>query len=90
MSVDGHGVGLAVEHVSSLQNIEGVLTLVEEEAHGTPLHGDPENVEGVLAYVETLLLFVTFFTFTSDLILSCVLYFCIFEYLQKYILVSYS
>lgn len=60
MSVDGHGVGLAVEHVSPLQNVEGVLALVEEEAHGTPLHGDPENVEGVLTHVETLLLFVTF------------------------------
>jgi hypothetical protein len=45
-SVDRHRVGLAVGHASSLQNVEGVLALVEEEALGPPLHGDPRKWRG--------------------------------------------
>jgi hypothetical protein len=44
MSVDKHGAGLAVEHASPLQDVEGILVLVKKKAIGPPLHGDPEEV----------------------------------------------
>jgi hypothetical protein len=31
MSVDKHGAGLAVEHASPLQDVEGILVLVKEK-----------------------------------------------------------
>jgi hypothetical protein len=44
LSVDRRITGLVVGHASLLQNVEGILTLVEEEALGPPLNGNPEEV----------------------------------------------
>lgn len=39
------GARLAVGYASPLQNAEGVLALVQEEALSALLHGDPKKVE---------------------------------------------
>jgi hypothetical protein len=44
LSVDRRGAGLAVGHDSMLQDVEGVLALLEEETLRPPLCGDPEEV----------------------------------------------
>jgi hypothetical protein len=44
LSIDKSAAGLVVEHASLLQNVVGVLTLMEEEAMGPSLHSDPEEV----------------------------------------------
>jgi hypothetical protein len=44
LSVNKHGAKLAVGHASLLQNINGVLLLVKEEALWATLQGDPEKV----------------------------------------------
>jgi hypothetical protein len=40
LSVDMHGTGLAVRHASSLQNVDGILALVQEETLGPVFRGD--------------------------------------------------
>jgi hypothetical protein len=44
LSVDRHGARLAVEHASPLQNVDGVLALVQEETLGPVFSGDAEEV----------------------------------------------
>jgi hypothetical protein len=44
LSVDRRGAGLAVEHASPLQDVDGVLALVEEETLRPALGGDVEEV----------------------------------------------
>jgi hypothetical protein len=44
LSVDRRGAGLAVRHASLLQDIDGVLALVEEETLRPTLGGDAEEV----------------------------------------------
>jgi hypothetical protein len=44
LSVNRCGARLAVGHVSPLQNVDGVLALMKEEALGTTLHDDPKKV----------------------------------------------
>jgi hypothetical protein len=44
LSVDRRGAGLAVGHASPLQDIDGVLTLVEGETLRPTLGGDAEEV----------------------------------------------
>jgi hypothetical protein len=44
LSVNRHGARLAVEHASPLQDVEGVLVLVEEETLRPVLDGDAEEV----------------------------------------------
>jgi hypothetical protein len=44
LSVDRRGAGLAVGHASTLQYVEGVLALVEEETLRHSLDGDAEEV----------------------------------------------
>jgi hypothetical protein len=44
LSVNRCGAGLAVRHDNPLLNIEGILVLVKEEALGTQLHDDLEEV----------------------------------------------
>jgi hypothetical protein len=44
LSVDRRGVGLAVRHASPLQDVDGVLALVEEETLRPALGGDAEEV----------------------------------------------
>jgi hypothetical protein len=44
LSVDGRGTGLAVGHASPLQNVDGILTLVQEETQGPTFGGDAEEV----------------------------------------------
>jgi hypothetical protein len=44
LSVDRHGAGLAVGHASPLQNVDGVLTLVQEETLGPAFGSDSEEV----------------------------------------------
>jgi hypothetical protein len=44
LSVDRRGVGLAVRHTSPLQDVDGVLALVEEETLKPALGSDAEEV----------------------------------------------
>jgi hypothetical protein len=44
LSVDRRGAGLAARHASPLQNVDGVLALVEEETLRPALGGDVEEV----------------------------------------------
>jgi hypothetical protein len=44
LSVDRRGAGPAVRHASPLQDVDGVLALVEEETLGPTLGGDAEEV----------------------------------------------
>jgi hypothetical protein len=44
LSVDRRGAGLAVGHASPLQDVDGILALVEEETLGPALGGDAEEV----------------------------------------------
>ena len=44
LSVDRRGAGLAVRHASPLQDVDGVLALVEEETLGLALDSDAEEV----------------------------------------------
>jgi hypothetical protein len=45
LSVNRHGAGLVVGHASLLQNDDGVMAQMKEEALGAALHGDLEVVE---------------------------------------------
>jgi hypothetical protein len=52
LSVDSLGVGLEVGHASPLQDVNGILALVEEETLGTVLDGDAEEVmEGPRSFI---------------------------------------
>jgi hypothetical protein len=44
LSVDRRGAGLAVGHASPLQDVDGILVLVEEETLRPTLNGDAEEV----------------------------------------------
>jgi hypothetical protein len=44
LSVNRSGARLIVGHASPLQDVKGVLALVEEETLRPPLYGDPEEV----------------------------------------------
>jgi hypothetical protein len=44
LGVNRHGAGLAVGHASSLQNVGGILTLVQEETLGPTFGSDAEEV----------------------------------------------
>jgi hypothetical protein len=44
LTVDRHGVGLAVRHASPLQDVDGVLALVKEETLGPALSSNVEEV----------------------------------------------
>jgi hypothetical protein len=44
LGVDRHGARLAVRHASPLQDVDGVLALVEEETLRPALGGDAEEV----------------------------------------------
>jgi hypothetical protein len=44
LSVNRHGARLAVEHASPLQDVDGVLALVEKETLRPVLDGDAEEV----------------------------------------------
>jgi hypothetical protein len=44
MCVDWRGAGLAVGHASSLQNVDGVLALVQEETQRPTFGGDADKV----------------------------------------------
>jgi hypothetical protein len=44
LSVDRCGAGLAFGHASPLQNIDGVLALVQEETVGLTFGGDAEEL----------------------------------------------
>jgi hypothetical protein len=44
LGVNRRGAGLAVRHASSLQNVNDVLTLVQEETLGPMFHSDAKEV----------------------------------------------
>jgi hypothetical protein len=44
LSVDRRGAGLAVEHTSPLQDVDGVLALVKEETLGPAFDGNAKEV----------------------------------------------
>jgi hypothetical protein len=44
LSVDRRVAGLAIGHADPLQNVDGVLTLVQEETLGPPFGNDAEEV----------------------------------------------
>jgi hypothetical protein len=44
LSVNRHGTGLAIEHASPLQNVDGVLTMVQEETLGPTFGSEAEEV----------------------------------------------
>ena len=44
LSVDRSGTRLATTHPCSVQNIQSILSLVEEEARGPGLHSDTQEV----------------------------------------------
>jgi hypothetical protein len=44
LGVNRRGVGFAVRHTSPLQNVDGVLTLVQEETLGPTFDSDAEEV----------------------------------------------
>jgi hypothetical protein len=44
MCVNGRGARLAVGHAGLLENVDGVLSLVKEEALGVVLHNNPQEV----------------------------------------------
>jgi hypothetical protein len=44
LSVDRRGAGLAVGHASPLQNVDGILALVQEENLGSAFSSDAEEV----------------------------------------------
>jgi hypothetical protein len=44
MSVNWHGVGLAVTHANTLKNVSSVLALVKKEVIRPQLYGDAEEV----------------------------------------------
>jgi hypothetical protein len=44
LSVNKRGAGLAVRHASPLQNVDGVLTLVQEDTLGPTFGSDAEEV----------------------------------------------
>jgi hypothetical protein len=44
LSVDRHGARLAVGHASPLQNVDGIVTLVQEETLGPMFGSDAEEV----------------------------------------------
>ena len=46
LSVDWSGAGLAINHPSPLQNIEGVLPLVKEKTRRARLNSDTEDPDG--------------------------------------------
>jgi hypothetical protein len=44
LSVHQSHAGIAISHASALEDVDGVLTLVEEQALGSTLDGDPQEM----------------------------------------------
>ena len=56
LSVDRSGAGLAISHLSPLQNIDGILPLVKEEARRARLNSDAQEVVELAKIIHSKLL----------------------------------